>query len=85
MRYKAFLGSDEFTYSDECTELYNKVSSFMTNIAESDGSTGTFEIVQEPLCEIPLFYALVDFPTWAEALFLIQFREYSWDILEESE
>ncbi|SOK58470.1 hypothetical protein [Yersinia phage fHe-Yen9-04] len=84
MRYKAYLGSDEFTYSDEVHELYKKVDSFMINIADSDGSTGTFEIIQETLCGCPYFTALVEFPTWAEALFLIQFYEYSWDIVEES-
>ncbi len=84
MKYQAFLGTDEFTYSGESSELYKRIETFLSNIADSNGSTGTFEILNDIVGDTPHFYASVCFPTWAEALFLIQFYEYSWELLEES-
>lgn len=85
MKYQAFLGSDEFTYSDELKEIYKRMESFIESITEGNISTGSFEILNDVVGDIPHFYASVIFPTWAEALFLIQFYEYSWELLEESE
>lgn len=84
MRYEAFMGTDEFLYSGESGEFSNKVLKFMENIADENG-TGTLEIKEDIVGGIPLYYALVCFPDWAEALFLIQFYEYDWELLEESE
>lgn len=85
MKYQAFLGTFEFTYSDEWDELYNKTSSFFKSIDDlSEPSVKTFKIDSIMIGDIPMFYAFVEFPSWAEALFLIQFYEYCWKILEES-
>lgn len=83
MRYEAFMGTDEFLYSGESGDFSNKVLTFMENIADENG-TGTLEIKCEIVSTIPLYYATVIFPDWAEALFLIQFREYNWELMEES-
>lgn len=85
MKYQAFLGTDEFTYSDELQEIYKRMNSFIESITDGDTESGTFEILNDVVGDIPHFYASVCFPTWAEALFLIQFFEYSWELLEESE
>lgn len=84
MKYQAFLGTDEFTYSGEITELYNRIEAFVESTAEGSTRTCAFEILNDVVANIPHFYASVEFPAWAEALFLIQFYEYSWELLEES-
>lgn len=84
MKYEALLGTEEFRYSSEVDELYRKMNSFMSCVADENGNTGTFEIIEEIVGDIPLFHASVVFPSWAEALFLIQFYEYSWNLMEES-
>lgn len=85
MKYIAFLGTDEFTYSGEITEIYKRIEAFVESIADGNAQTGTFEILNDVVENIPHFYASVEFPAWAEALFLIQFYEYGWELLEESE
>lgn len=84
MKYEGLLGTEEFRYSSEINELYRKMSSFMECITDENGCTGTFEITEEIVGDIPHFNATVVFPSWAEALFLIQFYEYSWNLMEES-
>lgn len=84
MRYEAFMGTDEFLYSGESGEISTKMLKFMEAITD-ENEAGTFEIKEEVVGGIPLYYASVCFPDWAEALFLIQFYEYDWELLEESE
>ena len=84
MRYEAFMSTDEFLYSGESSEISNKMLKFITAISDETES-GTFEIKEEVVGGIPLYYASVCFPDWAEALFLIQFYEYDWELMEESE
>ena len=84
MRYEAFMGTDEFLYSGEVSDLSDRMVKFMESINDGNG-TGTFEIKEEIIHNYPLYYAEVNIPSWTEALFLIQFYEYNWELTEESE
>ena len=85
MKYTAFMGDEDFLYSGESVELSEKIFNFMISIADENNSTGTFEITEEVINGVKLYWTTVCFFTWAEALFLIQFHEYDWELLEESE
>jgi hypothetical protein len=85
MKYMAFLGNEDVLYSGESGELSEKVHNFLMSVADTNGSTGTFEIIEEVINTCNMYFISVHFPAWAEGLFLIQFYEYSWELLEESE
>lgn len=76
IRYKAYLGFDELSNSDE---LLNSMSMLIDSV-EYDTINSTFDIVTEYRNRTPFFYAQVCIPKWSESLLFIIFPEYNWEV-----
>lgn len=76
IRYKAYLGFDELSDSDE---LLNSMSMLIDSV-EYDTIESTFDIITEYRNRTPFFYAEVYIPKWSESLLFIKFPEYNWEV-----
>lgn len=84
-KVRAFIGTEEVEELKTSETINNKMLFFMKSVADSNGNTGTFQLIKETCGrnDMTLYFLEAEIPSWSEALFFVSCPEYRWDILEE--